>query len=113
MGKIVLVADDSSTMRKIILRSLQAVGVPDAVDAADGVEAVAKFQQHSIDLVLTDYNMPKMDGEELLKYIRQHNELELMPVIMVVSIGRMMQVNHGYVPIVMNVIGNEEVILRK
>ena len=83
MGKTVLVADDSSTMRKIILRSLQAVGVPDAVEAADGVEAVAKFQQHSIDLVLTDWNMPNKSGLEVIREIRALNAK--VPIIMVTT----------------------------
>ncbi len=43
------------------------------------------LKQSRFDIVLTDYNMPQMDGEELLKYIRQNSELEGMPVIMVTS----------------------------
>ena len=79
----VLVADDSSTMRKIILRSLQAVGVKDVAEAADGVEALALFAPGKFDLVLTDWNMPAMNGLELLKAIRAQDTQ--VPVIMVTT----------------------------
>jgi two-component system chemotaxis response regulator CheY len=83
MSSKVLVADDSSTMRKIILRSLAAVGVPDAVEAADGDEAIAAFKQDQFDLVLTDWNMPNKNGLELVREIRKLNKE--VPVIMVTT----------------------------
>ena len=58
MSKKVLVADDSSTMRKIILRSLQAVGVTDTVEAADGEEAVNMFGQGTFDLTYPPTYLP-------------------------------------------------------
>lgn len=79
----VLVADDSSTMRKIILRSLQAVGVTDITEAADGAEAVALFKPGDFDMVLTDWNMPGMTGLEVLKAIRAQDAK--IPVIMVTT----------------------------
>ena len=79
----VLVADDSSTMRKIILRSLQAVGVTDVVEAADGTEAVALFKPGTFDMVLTDWNMPGMTGLEVLQAIRAQDTK--IPVIMVTT----------------------------
>ncbi|PHS04824.1 MAG: two-component system response regulator [Blastopirellula sp.] len=71
MATRVLVADDSSTMRKIILRSLQAVGIPTATEAADGEEAVALFNPGDFDLVLTDWNMPGKNGLEVVQEIRK------------------------------------------
>ena len=79
----VLVADESSTMRKIILRSLQAVGVPEAVEAADGVEAVALFKPGDFDLVLTDWNMPGKTGLEVIQEIREQDTK--VPIIMVTT----------------------------
>jgi two-component system chemotaxis response regulator CheY len=79
----VLVSDDSSTMRKIILRSLQAVGVTDVTEAADGAEAVALFAPGKFDMVLTDWNMPGMTGLEVLKAIRTQDTA--IPVIMVTT----------------------------
>lgn len=55
----VLVADDSGVMRKIIIRSLNACGVTDIVEAADGKQGWGAFQAEPIDFVLTDWNMPK------------------------------------------------------
>jgi len=79
----VLVADDSSTMRKIILRSLDAVGVTDIVEAADGIEAIDKFGDGTYDLVLTDWNMPGKNGLEVIEAIRATNKT--IPIIMVTT----------------------------
>ncbi len=70
-------------MRKIILRSLQAVGVPGAVEAADGIEAVQKFGEGEFDLVLTDWNMPGKSGLEVIQEIRKTNTS--VPIIMVTT----------------------------
>ena len=78
-----LVVDDSSTMRKIILRSLQAVGVPSAVEAADGIEAVNLFKPGEFDLVLTDWNMPGKNGLEVITEIRALDAN--VPIIMVTT----------------------------
>jgi len=83
MSTRVLVADDSSTMRKIILRSLNAVGVPSAVEAADGEEAVNLFKPGDFDLVLTDWNMPGKNGLEVTQDIRAKDPN--VPIIMVTT----------------------------
>jgi two-component system chemotaxis response regulator CheY len=70
MSKKVLVVDDSGTMRKIVIRALNAVGFPDTVEAADGVEALDVFQKTPVALVLTDWNMPNKSGIELTRDIR-------------------------------------------
>lgn len=70
MMKRVLVADDSSTMRKIIIRSLNSMGVDCTVEAGDGAEAVAHFRAGHFDLVLTDGNMPNKSGIEVIQEIR-------------------------------------------
>ncbi|MGI9456934.1 MAG: response regulator [Aeoliella sp.] len=74
MSARVLVADDSSTMRKIILRSLGAVGVSTAVEAADGVEAIDAFKPGEFDLVLTDWNMPRKNGLEVIQEVRKQDK---------------------------------------
>jgi two-component system chemotaxis response regulator CheY len=79
----VLVADDSSTMRKIILRSLQAVGLSTAVEAGDGDESIKLFHQETFDLVLTDWNMPGKNGLEVIQAIRETNKH--VPIIMVTT----------------------------
>ena len=92
MGTRVLVADDSSTMRKIVLRSLQAVGVTETTEAADGTEAVNLFKPGDFDLVLTDWNMPGKTGLEVVQEIREKDKD--VPIIMVTTEaekGRVMQ----------------------
>ena len=57
-------------MRKIIIRSLNAVGISSVVEAADGSQAVASFKPGTFDLVLTDWNMPGKSGLEVIKEIQ-------------------------------------------
>jgi two-component system, chemotaxis family, chemotaxis protein CheY len=79
----VLVADDSGVMRKIVIRALNACGVEDIVEAADGAEAVAKFGQESVDLVMTDWNMPNKTGLEVVKEIRETGST--VPIFMITT----------------------------
>ncbi len=79
----VLVADDSGVMRKIIIRSLMACGVSEVVEAADGKEGWDAFQRETVDLVLTDWNMPEMSGLEFLQQIRGSGST--VPVIMITT----------------------------
>ena len=83
MSARVLVADDSKTMRKIIMRSLEAVGIPSAVEAADGSQAVALFQPGQFDMVLTDWNMPGKSGLEVIREIRAEDPK--VPIIMITT----------------------------
>jgi two-component system chemotaxis response regulator CheY len=83
----VLLVDDSKLARRHMLNVLRKVGVSEELvfQAEDGQEAVDKLGKAEFDLIVTDYNMPKMDGEELLKFIRQDDEINKIPVIMVTS----------------------------
>jgi two-component system chemotaxis response regulator CheY len=81
----VLIADDSNTMRKIILRNLQAVGVSSAVEVADGNEAVQVFIPGHFDLVLTDWNMPGKSGLDVVREIRAKDAK--VPIIMITTEG--------------------------
>jgi two-component system, chemotaxis family, chemotaxis protein CheY len=83
MGANVLVADDSGTMRKIIGRSLLALGVQNVVEAKDGEEAVTLFKNGGIDLVLTDWNMPGKNGLQVITEIRSLNKD--VPIIMITT----------------------------
>ena len=83
MSDNVLVADDSSTMRKIILRALRSAGVSTAVEAADGEEAVALFSAGAFSLVLTDWNMPGKTGLEVTEAIRAQDAK--VPIIMITT----------------------------
>ena len=83
MSPAVLVADDSATMRKIIIRSLNAVGISSAVEAADGNQAVAMFKPGMFNLVLTDWNMPGKTGLEVTQAIRAQDPK--VPIIMITT----------------------------
>lgn len=78
-----LVVDDSGVMRKIIIRGLNACGIHDIVEAADGQKGLEAFEASDFDLVLTDWNMPEMSGLELLKAIRDTGSN--VPVIMITT----------------------------
>lgn len=85
MSNKVLVVDDSGTMRKIIIRALNAVGYTDVVEAGDGVEGLAAFGADSFSLVMTDWNMPNKNGLELTKDIRAKGSD--VPIFMVTTEG--------------------------
>ncbi len=77
------VVDDSATMRKIQLKQLQAMGVEEIKEAADGKEALDLFEQDCPDFILTDWNMPNMDGLTFLKAVREQNKD--IPIIMITT----------------------------
>jgi two-component system chemotaxis response regulator CheY len=80
----VLLADDSGTMRAIIRRSLESLGVSGAVEAADGIQAVEIFKAGSgFDLVLTDWNMPGKSGVEVAREIRVLDKI--VPIVIVTT----------------------------
>ncbi|HEY8379125.1 MAG TPA: response regulator [Nannocystis sp.] len=79
-----LVVDDSVTMRRIIINSLQRIGYTDCVEAGDGSEALERFDA-SIDCVITDWNMPIVGGLEFVQQLRQREDGRRVPVIMVTT----------------------------
>ncbi len=85
----VLIVDDSAAIRKIVQRMLTQAQVPvgKVLEAGDGVEALAALRQHPVQLVLTDINMPNMDGLQLLGQIRGSADWAKIPVIMITTEG--------------------------
>lgn len=79
----ILLVDDSGTMRTIQRRCLNKLGIEDIVDAEDGRQALEFFERQKFDIVLSDWNMPVMDGLTLLKEIRQRDRQ--IPVIMITT----------------------------
>ena len=79
-----LVVDDSATMRRIVINALKTIGYPDAVEAADGKEALAKCDD-SIQIVITDWNMPIMGGLDLVKPLRSDPRTAKIPILMVTT----------------------------
>jgi two-component system chemotaxis response regulator CheY len=86
----VLVADDSGVMRKIIIRSLNAVGVSDVVEAANGQEAIDAYKNIPVDLILTDWNMPVKSGLDVVTEIRATGSS--VPIIMITTEAQKSQV---------------------
>jgi two-component system chemotaxis response regulator CheY len=81
MKKRIVIVEDFNTSRQIIKKTLESMGY--LVDeAADGREALVFFNGSHIDLVITDYNMPNMDGAALVEYIRGKQEYKYIPVFM-------------------------------
>jgi two-component system chemotaxis response regulator CheY len=85
--KKVMVVDDSSVMRQIIKNNLKQLGFEhtNLVDAEDGGQALKKIGEAEVDLVVSDWNMPKMTGIDLLKAVRSGSGLKELPFLMVTS----------------------------
>lgn len=83
MAYNVLVVDDSLAMRAVIKKTILASGiaVKDFFEAANGEEALAVLKEKSLDIVLTDFNMPVMDGMELLRAMKKDTQLKTIPVV--------------------------------
>jgi two-component system, chemotaxis family, chemotaxis protein CheY len=79
-----LVVDDSATMRRIVVNSLQRIGYSDTVEAGDGQEALDRFDA-SIGFVITDWNMPNMTGIEFARELRAHPLGVGVPIMMVTT----------------------------
>lgn len=79
-----LVVDDSATMRRIVINSLQRIGITDIVEAADGADALTKFGPQ-IGFVITDWNMPNMGGVELARALRARDDGKQIPILMVTA----------------------------
>jgi two-component system chemotaxis response regulator CheY len=81
----ILAVDDSPTMRRIIINTLKRAGFDDVIEAEDGKEALAKLQVETVNLVITDWNMPEMDGLTLVTNIRAMDKCKTLPVLMVTT----------------------------
>ncbi len=79
----ILVVDDSSTMRRIISNTLKKIGYSDLVEAGDGKEGLARMAENTFDLIVTDWNMPNMDGLEFTKVVRSTQGT--VPILMVTT----------------------------
>ena len=82
-----LVVDDSLTMRRIVVNTLKTIGYADMIEAADGKEAMAKLLSEGADFLITDWNMPEMNGLELSRWVRSAPQLAAMPILMVTTRG--------------------------
>ncbi len=81
----ILLVDDSLSARKHITRILNSLGITNITEAVNGKEAIANLESDFFDLIVTDYNMPEMDGRELVDYVRNQSNQSSIPVLMVTS----------------------------
>lgn len=80
-----LVVDDFATMRRIVRNLLKDLGFTNVEEAEDGVDALNKLRRSTCDFIISDWNMPNMDGLQLLNEIRNHEVFSKLPVLMVTA----------------------------
>ena len=84
MAKTILAVDDSGSLRQMVAFSLRAAGYQ-VVEAVDGQEGLDKARQQIFDLVLTDQNMPRMDGLSLIRALRALDTYQKVPILMLTT----------------------------
>jgi two-component system chemotaxis response regulator CheY len=83
--KKILVVDDSSTMRRMIMATLRTLGDVAFEQAVSGLEAIERLALAPVDLVVLDLNMPDMHGIEVLRFVRTHRSFEHLPVVVLTT----------------------------
>lgn len=81
----ILVVDDFPTMRRIIRSLLRELGFTNIEEAEDGQQGLSKLKEGGFELIISDWNMPNMDGLEMLKQVRADDALKHLPVLMVTA----------------------------
>jgi two-component system chemotaxis response regulator CheY len=84
----VLVVDDFATMRRIVKGVLKQLGFSDIIEAENGNSALDELRKEKVGLIVSDWNMPKMTGLDLLKAVREDEKLKSIPFIMVTAEGQ-------------------------
>lgn len=83
-----LVADDFATMRRIVVNLLRQCGFTEVLEAEDGAQALQLIRSHAVDFVISDWNMPNMNGLDLLKAIRSQAQASQTPVLLITAEAR-------------------------
>lgn len=84
MAHKILIVDDSASMRQLVAFTLKDNGY-DVVEASDGADAVTTSEKHKVDMVVTDLNMPNMDGIELIRTLRGRANYKFTPIVMLTT----------------------------
>jgi len=84
MGKTILVVDNSASLRQVVNLTLQSAGY-EVVEACDGRDALTKLDGKKFHLIISDVNMPNMDGISLLKEVKKHPSYKFTPIIMLTT----------------------------
>ncbi|MDQ7070676.1 MAG: response regulator [Rhodobacterales bacterium] len=91
----VMVVDDMSTSRGLITQALDAFGITNVASTADGASAVHSMQNNPVHLVISDYNMPNMDGLQLLHHLRSHPKTKGVGFILITGRAEKSIIDHG------------------
>lgn len=84
MAKTIMIVDDSASFRQVVAIALKSAGY-DVLEGSDGKDALAKLHGQKIHLIISDINMPNMDGIGFLKAVKQHPNYKFTPVIMLTT----------------------------
>ena len=89
MALTILLTDDSSPMRKVLKKTFKAAGYSESqfLEAADGKEGLEQLKNHKVDIVITDYTMPEMNGLEMIRSMKADPVLSQIPVVVVTTEG--------------------------
>ena len=93
--KRVLIVEDSPTMRQLMLFALKKLPQLEIIEATDGVDALRKLPEHAFDLVLTDINMPVMDGLKLVSMMKNNPKYKEIPIVIITTEGREKDMKEG------------------
>ena len=94
MSKLILTVDDSSSVRQMVKFTLKNAGF-NVMEAVDGLDALDKVKANSVDMVITDLNMPRMDGISLIKEVRKIAQYKFIPIIMLTTESEMTKKSEG------------------
>lgn len=92
--KTILIVDDSASIRKVLGMALKGAGY-DVVEAVDGRDGVSKLGGGKLNLIISDVNMPNMDGISFLKEVKKHPRCKFTPVIMLTTEGSKEKMDEG------------------
>jgi len=84
MSKVILTADDSASVRQMVTLTLKNAGF-EVIESVDGADAYSKLEGKTVDMVITDLNMPNMDGIELIKKIRESPDHKFVPIVLLTT----------------------------
>ena len=94
MSKTILTVDDSKSMRQAVRFALEPLGY-DMVEAEDGVDGLDKLAENHVDLVITDLNMPNLDGIEFIAKVRESGKYPGLPLVMLTTEGQAEKMRAG------------------
>jgi two-component system chemotaxis response regulator CheY len=94
-NKTILIADDSPAMRAMLVSTIESLGDYHIVEASSGFEALRLLPREKVDLILTDINMPDINGLELISYLRNNSNYLAIPVIIISTEGSQKDIDKG------------------